>query len=216
MTRIRVILADDHRLFRAGLRSILEAQPGIEVVGEAVDGHAALACAARTPADILLLDISMPGLNGLETLRRLATEKHDIRVIVLSMHSDRYFIAEAFKAGARGYLLKDSAIQELVKATKTVMRGDVYLNSTVGGVLVSDYIALAATTNGSEDVLSSREREILQMIAEGRTTKDVAGELFISVKTVETHRKHLMDKLDIHSVAELTRYAIRTKIIPGA
>jgi DNA-binding NarL/FixJ family response regulator len=216
MNRIRVILADDHRLFRAGLRSILESQPGIDVVGEAVDGHGALACVSRTPADILLLDISMPGLNGLETLRRLTAEKHAIQVIVLSMHSDRYFIAEAFKAGARGYLLKDSAIQELAKAMRTVMRGEVYLNSTIGGVLVSDYVTLAATAGGSEDGLSSREREILQMIAEGRSTKDVAAQLFISVKTVESHRKHLMDKLDLHSVAELTRYAIRTKIIPGA
>jgi DNA-binding NarL/FixJ family response regulator len=136
MNRIRVILADDHRLFRAGLRSILESQPGIEVVGEAVDGHAALTCMARTPADILLLDISMPGLNGIETLRRLTAEKHAIHVIVLSMHSDRYFISEAFKAGARGYLLKDSAIQEVVKAMKTVMRGEVYLNATIGGMLV--------------------------------------------------------------------------------
>ncbi len=216
MTRIRVILADDHRLFRAGLRSILEAQPGIEIVGEAVDGHAALACVCKTPADILLLDISMPGLNGLETLRRLAAEKHAIQVIILSMHSDRYFIAEAFKAGARGYLLKDSAIQELAKAMRTVMRGEVYLNAKIGDVLVSDYVALAATAGSTDDGLSSREREILQMIAEGRTTKDVASELCISVKTVETHRKHLMDKLDIHSVAELTRYAIRTKIISGA
>lgn len=216
MNRVHVILADDHRLFRAGLRSILEAQPAIEVVGEAVDGHAALALVARTPADILLLDISMPGLNGLETLRRLAAEKHAVRVIVLSMHSDRYFIAEAFKAGARGYLLKDSAIQELVKAMKTVMRGEVYLNSTTSGVLVDDYVSLATGTHGQDDVLSSREREILQMIAEGRSTKDVAAQLFISVKTVESHRKHLMDKLDMHSIAELTRYAIRTRIIPGA
>lgn len=216
MSRIRVILADDHRLFRAGLRSILEAQPGIEIVGEAVDGHAALACVGRTLADILLLDISMPGLNGLETLRRLSTEKHGIRVIVLSMHSDKYFIAEAFKAGARGYLLKDSAIQELMNAMKTVMRGEVYLNAKIGGVLVSDYVALAAAAGNCDDKLSSREREILQMIAEGHATKDVAAELCISVKTVETHRKHLMDKLDIHSIAELTRYAIRARIIPGA
>lgn len=216
MNRVRVILADDHRLFRAGLRSILEDQPGVEVVGEAVDGHAALSLVARTSADILLLDISMPGLNGLETLRRLAAEKHAIQVIVLSMHSDRYFIAEAFKAGARGYLLKDSAIQEVVKAMRVVMRGEVYLNSTIGGVLVDDYVSLASAANSQDDPLSSREREILQMIAEGRSTKDVAAQLFLSVKTVESHRKHLMDKLHMHSVAELTRYAIRTRIIPGA
>jgi DNA-binding NarL/FixJ family response regulator len=215
MSRIRVILADDHRLFRAGLRSILEAQPGIEVVGEAVDGQATLTCVAATPADILLLDISMPGLNGIETLRRLAAQGGNIKVIVLSMHSDRYFISESFKAGARGYLLKDSAIQELVKGIRTVMKGDVYLSSTIAGILVSDYANLAAASPREASDLTSREREVLQMIAEGRSTKDVATRLCLSAKTVETHRKHLMDKLDIHSVAELTRYAIRVKIIPG-
>jgi DNA-binding NarL/FixJ family response regulator len=215
MSRIRIILADDHRLFRAGLRSLLEAQPGFEVVGEAVDGRATLTRVATTPADILLLDISMPGLNGIETLRRLAAQDKGIKVIILSMHSDRYFIAEAFKVGARGYLLKDSAIQELVTGIHTVSKGAVYLSSAIAGVLVSDYVTLAAAAPKPVPDLSSREREVLQMIAEGHTTKEVAARLCLSVKTVETHRKHLMDKLDIHSVAELTRYAIRAKIIPG-
>jgi two-component system response regulator NreC len=215
MNRIRVILADDHRLFRAGLRSILETQPGFEVVGEAADGHATLTCVTATPADILLLDISMPGLNGIETLRRLAGQGNGIKVVVLSMHSDRYFIAEAFKAGARGYFLKDSAIQDLVNGIRTVMSGGVYLSPTIAGVLVGDYVTLAAASPKSADDLTSREREVLQLIAEGHTTKEVASRLCLSVKTVETHRKHLMDKLDIHSVAELTRYAIRAKIIPG-
>lgn len=215
MSRIRVILADDHRLFREGLRSILETQPGFEVVAEAVDGQAALNCVATTPADVLLLDISMPGLNGIETLRRLAAQGSSVRVIVLSMHSDRYFITEAFKSGARGYLLKDSAIQELVTGIRAVMNGDVYLSSTIAGVLVSDYAALAATARNSASDLTSREREVLQLIAEGHNTKDVASRLCLSAKTVETHRKHLMDKLDLHSIAELTRYAIRAKIIPG-
>ncbi len=215
MNRIRVILADDHRLFRAGLRSILETQPGFEIVGEAIDGHATLARVAATPADILLLDISMPDLNGIETLRRLAAQENPIKVIVLSMHSDRYFIAEAFKAGARGYLLKDSAIQELVRGIRAVMRGEVYLSAAIAGVLVSDYAALAAASPKSAHDLTSREREVLQMIAEGHCTKTVASRLCLSAKTVESHRKHLMDKLDIHNVAELTRYAIRAKIIPG-
>ncbi|MBI5868403.1 MAG: response regulator transcription factor [candidate division Zixibacteria bacterium] len=215
MNRIRVILADDHSLFRAGLRSILEAQPGFEIVGEAVDGHSTLACLAATPVDILLLDISMPGLNGIETLRRIGAQENSVKVITLSMHSDRYFIAEAFKAGAKGYLLKDSAIQELVKGIRTVMEGNVYLSSTIAGILVDDYVALANATRRSANDLTSREREVLQMIAEGRSTKEVASQLCLSTKTVETHRKRLMDKLEIHSVAELTRYAIRARIIPG-
>jgi len=215
MSRIRIILADDHRLFRAGLRSLLDAQPGFEVVGEAVDGHETLKRVATTPADVLLLDISMPALNGIETLRRLAAEHNGVKVIVLSMHSDRYFIAGAFQAGARGYVLKDSAIQELVTGIRIVSKGGVYLSSAIAGVLVSDYVTLAASVSRPVPELSSREREVLQMIAEGKTTKDVASRLCLSVKTVETHRKHMMDKLDIHSVAELTRYAIRAKIIPG-
>ncbi|MEW5873803.1 MAG: response regulator transcription factor [Candidatus Zixiibacteriota bacterium] len=215
MSRIRIILADDHRLFRAGLRALLEGQPGFEVVGEAIDGHETLKRIATTPADVLLLDISMPALNGIETLRRLAAEHNAVKVIVLSMHSDRYFIAGAFQAGARGYVLKDSAIQELVTGIRIVSKGGVYLSSAIAGVLVSDYLALAASASDPDHELSGREREVLQMIAEGKTTKEVASRLCLSVKTVETHRKHMMDKLDIHSVAELTRYAIRAKIIPG-
>lgn len=211
---IRLILADDHLLFRAGLKSMLEKSSDLEIVGEAVDGHATLQLAERLTPDIILLDISMPGLNGLEALRRLSETQPGIRVIILSMHSDRRYVTESIKAGAKGYVLKDSTVEELVTAIRTIMRGEVYLSSRIAKVLVSDYVSLTAATEATSDSsLTTREREVLQLVAEGYSTKDVASRLCISIKTVETHRKRIMDKLDIHSVAELTRYAIREKII---
>jgi DNA-binding NarL/FixJ family response regulator len=213
MSSITLVLADDHLLFRAGLRSMLQQQSELEIIGEAIDGHAAIQQVEEFSPDILLLDISMPGLNGLEALRKLQELQSPTRVIILSMHSDRHYVTEAIKAGARGYLLKDSTLEELVIGVRTVMRGEVYLSSRIAGVLVSDYVTLSAAMNGPSDLLTSREREVLQLIAEGNSTKDVASRLHVSVKTIETHRKRIMDKLSLHSVAELTRYAIREKII---
>ncbi len=213
MSTISLVLADDHLLFRAGLRSMLEHEGELQIIGEAEDGHAAAQLVERLRPDILLLDISMPGLNGLETMRKLQELQVATRVIILSMHSDRHYVTEAIKAGARGYLLKDSTLEELVVGIRSVMRGDIYLSSRITGVLVNDYVNLSAAVNGPSDLLTSREREVLQLIAEGNSTKDVAGRLNISVKTIETHRKRIMDKLDLHSVAELTRFAIREKII---
>ena len=192
---------------------MLQNQSELEIVGEANDGHSAIKLTEEFTPDVLLLDISMPGLNGLETLRKLHELGTTTRTVILSMHSDRHYVTESIKAGARGYLLKDSTLDELVNGIKAVMRGEVYLSSRITGVLVSDYMTLSTVVNSSADILTSREREVLQLIAEGNSTKDVASRLNVSVKTIETHRKRIMDKLNLHSVAELTRYAIREKII---
>lgn len=208
-----MILADDHLLFRAGLRSMLQNWPDFEIVGEANDGHQAIRLVQDLKPDVLLLDISMPGLNGIEALRKLREIGSPTRIVILSMHSDRHYVTESIKAGARGYLLKDSTLDELVAGIRAVVRGEVYLSSCIAGVLVNDYVSLSSAVSGPAEILTSREREVLQLIAEGRSTKDAASLLNISVKTIETHRKRIMDKLGVHSVAELTRYAIREKII---
>ncbi len=214
MKKIRVLLADDHRLFRVGLKSILERQPGIEVIGEAVDGLSALKLAEQLSPDVILLDISMPGLNGVDTLRSLTQQGSTAKVVILSMHSDRDYVAETIKAGARGYLLKDSALDELVAGIRAVAAGEIYLPGRIARILVDDYIAVSEVGKASSAVvLSPREREVVQLLAEGNSTKETAAKLNISVKTVETHRKRLMEKLGIASVAELTRYAIREKMI---
>lgn len=194
---------------------MLEQHSGIEVVGEAADGHATLQLVKQRPADILLLDISMPGLNGIDTLRQLRSDGSATKTIILSMHADRQFVQEAFRAGARGYLLKDSGLDELVEGIRTVSSGGIYLSKSIAGVVIDDYVTLAESKYSDRDNLTEREREILQSIAEGRSTKEIAARLCLSAKTVESHRKHIMDKLKLYSIAELTRYAIRAKIIPG-
>lgn len=212
---IRVILADDHRLFRTGLHSLLARQPEVEIVGEADDGSAAVRLAAEMKPDIVLMDISMPKLNGIEATRQIVAQTRGIRVVILSMHTDRRFIAESLKAGARGYLLKDTAIEELLAAIQVIMNGEVYLSSRITNIVVEDYVHLAKDTAPSVfNLLSSREREVLQMVAEGMNTKEIAGRLNLSVKTVETHRKQVMDKLGLRTVAELTKYAIREGLTP--
>lgn len=208
--KIRVLLADDHKLFRDGLRTMLSGQKNIEVVGDAVDGMMALEMAGKLKPDIILMDISMPGLNGIEATRRIGTEYPDIWVIILSMHSERRFVVESLKAGARGYFLKDSAIEELIRAIETVKSGQVFLSSQITDFVVKDYMRLSDTKEVSAySLLSGREREVLQLLAEGKSTREIAEKLFVSVKTVETHRKQIMNKLDIRSIAELTKYAIR-------
>jgi DNA-binding NarL/FixJ family response regulator len=213
--KLRIMLADDHRLFRDGLRTLLSQQPDMEVVGEAVDGPAALASVRDMRPDILLLDISMPGLNGIEVARRVQTENPATRVIMLSMHADQRYVTESLRAGAMGYVLKDSAIDELLSGIRTVSRGQRFLSGPIANLVIEEYIGLANERATSVfSTLSPREREVLQLLAEGRSTKEMAAHLKVSVKTVETHRKQIMDKLNIHSVAELTKYAIREGLTP--
>lgn len=207
---IRVLLAEDHQIVREGLRALLEKQGNIQVVAETENGRQAFQLVRRHKPDIVIMDINMPELNGIDATRLILHEEPQTRVIALSMHSDRQFVDGMLRAGASGYLLKDCASEELVQCIKTVISGRVYLSPAVTPMIVQQFIqpnrndVLAA---GGE--LTTREREVLQMIAEGRSTKDIADSLFISVKTVETHRKNIMDKTELHSVAELVKFAIR-------
>jgi DNA-binding NarL/FixJ family response regulator len=202
----KILLADDHRLLLDGLRSLLENNGKIEVVGVASDGHEAANLSRELKPDIILLDISMPGLNGIDAARRILAERPETRIIMLSMHSDRRFVSEALKAGAVGYVLKESAYQEVFEAIRCVLNSKVYFSQTIREQVLNDYIkrlrdeSLSAFTE-----LSEREREVLQLLAEGSGTKEIATQLNISVKTVETHRKHIMDKLGMRSIAELTK-----------
>ncbi len=208
--RATILLVDDHKLFRDGLRSMLDSHSNLVVVGEAGDGQSAIKLARDLQPDIVLMDITMPDLNGIEAARRITTETPSIKVIILSMHSDRRYIIEALKSGARGYLLKDSALEEVVSAIDDCRADKVFLSSKISDFVINDYINIAKTGETSAfTVLSAREREVLQMLAEGKTTKEIAAQLVVSVKTIETYRKQIMDKLDLHSIAELTKYAIR-------
>lgn len=210
---IRVLVADDHRLFRDGLRTLLEQQAGLQVVGVAIDGQSVLAQIGTCRPHVVLMDVSMPGLNGLEATRHLRADHPEVAVLMLSMHSDHRFVLEALRAGALGYLPKDCEIGELREAIHAVCRGEIYLSRSFAERVVRDYLVLTDDRPESAfSVLSPREREVLQMLAEGRTSRDVASTLRVSVKTVETHRKHIMDKLGIRTIAELTKYAIREGI----
>ncbi|NMC42923.1 MAG: response regulator transcription factor [candidate division Zixibacteria bacterium] len=207
---MKVLIADDHRLFRDGLRTLLEKQPDLTVVAETEDGAATVSAAVDIRPDIVLMDISMPGLNGMEAARRLLAAGPTVKVIMLSMHSDHHFVIESLKSGAVGYVLKDSAFEELLAAIRTVASGGIFLSRSINDVVVRRYVAAARGGEATTDsILSPREREVLQLLAEGKSTKETAASLHVSIKTVETHRKQIMDKLDIHSIAELTKYAIR-------
>jgi DNA-binding NarL/FixJ family response regulator len=207
---IRVLLADDHNIVREGFRSLIDAESDMEVAGEAGDGREAVSLARRLKPDVIVMDVRMPELNGVEATRQIVTEMSSIRVIGLSMHLERHFVSEMLKAGASGYLLKDCPSQELITAIRTVVKDQIFLSPAVAGQVVEDYVVRPVAAGPSAfSQLSDREREVLQLIAEGRTMRDVAAQLHLSVNTVHTHRKHIMEKLDIHSVAGLTKYAIR-------
>jgi DNA-binding NarL/FixJ family response regulator len=212
---IRVLLADDHNIVREGLRSLLEKDPEIEVVAMADNGRTAVQLAGELKPDVAILDIAMPEMNGIEATRRITRDDPEIKVLALSMHSARRFVTEALSAGAKGYLLKDCAAEELVRAIRTVAANETYLSPKVAGLIVKDYLKHSPDSAPSaESFLTNREREILQLIAEGESTKEIAFKIGVSIKTVETHRQQIMKKLNLHSVAELTRYAIREGLTP--
>jgi len=211
--KIRIVLADDHKIILDGLHSLLEKNPAYDVVGSATDGLTAVRLFRESGADLAIIDVTMPGLNGIEATRRILEESPKARVIVLSMHADGRYIAEALKSGASAYLLKESAFQELSAAIPEVLAGRTFLSRSITDIVVKDYLRhLERQGPGVFSVLSPREREVLQLLAEGLSTKEIAARLSISAKTVETRRAQIMEKLDIHSVAELTKYAIREGI----
>jgi len=213
MGSIRILLADDHVLVRAGIRALAQNIDGVEIVGEAVDGRHALALIKTHEPDLVLMDISMAGLNGLEATARIAKEFPEVRVLILSAHANEEYVWQALRAGAAGYLLKDAGTAELELAIRAVARGESYLSPAVSKHVVADYVRRVGGEPRTLELLTPRQREILQLIAEGQTTKEIARTLHISVKTVETHRMQLMERLDIHDVAGLVKYAIRTGLI---
>ena len=207
---VRILIADDHKILREGLRSLLEKQSEFAIVAEAQDGLSAISAAKKHKPDVAILDIGMPDLNGIEVTRKIRSEMAETKVIALSMHADRRFVMGILEAGANGYLLKDSAFAELILAVTAVARGKMYLSPSIAETVVKNSLEkLDQREEGSNVMLSGREREVLQMIAEGKSTKEIALKLFVSTKTVETHRKQIMDKLNIRTVAGLTKYAIR-------
>jgi DNA-binding NarL/FixJ family response regulator len=210
LNQLNVLIADDHRMLRQGLRSLLEKEPDLRVVAESDNGRDAISAAEVGQIDLAIMDISMPGLNGIEASRKLLAINPAMRVIGLSMHTDRRFVSEMLNAGAVGFVSKDSAFEELVQAIRTVLSGKVYLSPAVAGVVVDAYLRRSESADRTVfSALTAREREVLQLMAEGRNTKQIAMDLHVSIKTVETHRRQIMEKLDLYSVAELTKYAIR-------
>ncbi|HOC41869.1 MAG TPA: response regulator transcription factor [Thermoanaerobaculales bacterium] len=210
---MRILLADDHKLFRDGLRTLFEQKPGIKIVGETDNGRAAVRLARELAPDVVVMDIGMPELNGMEATRQIRAELPRVKVLAVSMHADRQYVAGMLAAGASGYVLKDSAFAELAEAVAVVMKGGRYLSPEIVGVVVDDYVQrIVPAPESALARLSEREREVLQLIAEGHSTTDVAARLHVSRKTVETHRKNIKLKLDLQSVAELTKFAIREGI----
>jgi DNA-binding NarL/FixJ family response regulator len=213
--KTRVLIADDHRMIREGLRSLIEREPDLEVVGEADNGREAVALAKKLAPDVVVMDIGMPDLNGMEATRQILDQSARVRILALSMHADRRYAAGMLRAGAKGYVVKKAAYDELIAAIRTVAAGQSFLSAQVASVVVDDYSRrLSASDASAFSVLTEREREIVQLVAEGRTTKEIADALGVSAKTVDTHRQNIMDKLDLHSVAEITKYAVREGLTP--
>lgn len=205
---IKVLLADDHRILREGLVVLLDKQPEITVVGEAEDGRATVQLTRKLLPDVVIMDVSMPELNGIEATRQIVTEVPGVKVIALSMHSNKHFVKGMLKAGASGYLLKHSASRELVKAIKVAMTNQIYLSPEIAGVVVEDYKSPAPDTSAFAK-LTPREQEVLQLIAEGKLPREISASLNLSLKTVEAYRRQIMDKLGCKSYADLVKYAIR-------
>ena len=210
---IRVLLADDHRLVRAGIRSLLEELPNVEVVAEAGDGRETLEMVRQYNPNIAMIDVAMKGLNGLDVANRMSRDFPHVKVLILSMHTNEEYVIKALKGGASGYLIKDAATEELSLALKAVSKGETYLSPVISKGVIDNLIALSEGKSSTGDVLTPRQREILQLIAEGKSTKEIAALLNVSVKTVETHRTQLMNRLDIHDIAGLVRYAVRTGLV---
>jgi len=210
MKRIRILLADDHAVVRQGFKMILGAQPDMEIVGEAGNGREAVELADRLKPEVVVMDVSMPELNGIEATRRLAESAPHVRVLALSMRKDSVYVREILRAGARGYLLKDSVAGDLVSAVRAIAAGEGYISPQVSNAVLDDY---RRHVTNPIDLLTSREREVLQMLAEGKTNKEIAGVLNLSVYTVDAHRGRIMEKLNVHSINELVRFAVRNGLV---
>jgi DNA-binding NarL/FixJ family response regulator len=217
VTPVRVFLADDHAIVRSGLRLLLEREADFTVAGEASDGRAALESLARDPADVAVLDVAMPHLNGIEAAAQISRRHPEIAVVMLSMHSDETYVLRCLRAGARGYVLKESAEGELIAAIRAVRAGRSYFSPKVRRLLQQDHVACVRRAGGVDpyELLTEREREVLQLAAEGNSNKEIAGRLSLSTLTVETHRKRIAEKLNLHGPADLILYAVRRGIIPG-
>jgi DNA-binding NarL/FixJ family response regulator len=207
---VKILIADDHKIMRDGLRSLIEKQPGMEVVAEAENGRTAVKLTRKVKPDGIVRDMNMPDLNGIDATRQIVSESSGTKVVAFSMHTDQQFVTGALKAGVSGYLQKDSAFEELSQAIRTVVANQTYLSPRIAGEVVKGYVEKLVTgESGDPSLLTDREREVVQLYAEGHTTKQIADRLNLSVKTVETHRRKIMEKLKITSIAELTKFAIR-------
>lgn len=215
MTRIKVVLADDHTIVRKGLRSLLDGEMDMDVIGEAGDGREAIELVAQLKPHIVVMDIGMPVLNGLEATRRILKKNPETKVLILTMHTNEEYVFEILRAGASGYIVKKAAPTELVSAIRAIKQGGSFLSPSISKRVIDEYV-LRAGEEIKEDafkLLTNREREVLQLIAEGYSTREISEKLFVSVKTVEAHRSNLMKKLDLHGTADLTRYAVRRGIV---
>ena len=207
---VRILLADDHGIIRQGLHSLLDKQPDMEVVAEAEDGRRALDLVQELLPDIVIMDVTMPNLNGVDATRQIVDRFPEVKVIALSIHSNRRFVADMLKAGASGYILKECLFDELIRAIRTVTTDSIYLSPRITSIVIDDYVSIMPDDEVSiSSVLTDREREVLQLLAEGKSTKQIALALHVSTKTIEANRRQITEKLDIHSVAELTKYAVR-------
>jgi DNA-binding NarL/FixJ family response regulator len=215
MKKLRILLADDHIVMRTGLRALLERQPNLQVVGESENGRETVELAASLGPDVVVMDVGMPILNGIEATKTIVTQRPATAVVILSMHADESYVMRALKAGARGYLLKDSAAADLISAIHAVSQNKSFFSPKVSRILAEDYVRVLKQKGAvdSYDLLTNREREILQLVAEGKANKEVATALNISPYTVETHRRHILEKLNLHTPAELILYAVRKGII---
>ena len=216
MKTIKVLLADDHTILRKGLRSLLETEKGIEVLDEAEDGREAVSKVEALHPDVVVMDIAMPGLNGLEATRQIKKLYPEIQVLILSMHTNEEYIFQTLRAGASGYLVKKAAPRDLVLAIHAAMRGESFLSPSISKTIIDEYIRKAEKTGEEDDPfekLTGREREILQLLAEGISNREISKKIHISVKTVETHRAHIIEKLNLHNATDLTKYAIRKGLI---